>query len=78
MSDASIRQRLQQCFQAVFPDLKQTENASTETVSKWDSVAQVTLASVVEEEFGVVIPDEKYAELLSFEAWAAYLETLPG
>jgi len=78
MNEPSISQRLQQCFQAVFPNLKQPElaTASSETLSDWDSVAQVTLISVVEEEFAVVLPEEKYGEMLSFEAWQAYLETL--
>ena len=78
MSEASISERLQQCFQAVFPNLKQANiaTASSETVADWDSVAQVTLISVVEEEFGVVLPQEKYGEMLSFEAMYICLETL--
>ena len=80
MTEASISQRLQQCFQAVFPSLTEREiaAASSETVSDWDSVAQVTLISVVEEEFAVVVPEEKYGEMLSFGAWRAYLETPRG
>ena len=78
MSEASISQRLQQCFQAVFPNLKQPDiaTASSETVSDWDSLAQVILISVVEEEFAVVLPEEKFGEMLSFKAWYTYLETL--
>ena len=80
MTEASISQRLNQCFQAIFPNLTEPEiaAASSETVSDWDSVAQVTLISVVEEEFGVVVPEEKYGEMLSFQAWRAYLETPRG
>ena len=80
MNEASISQRLQQCFQAVFPTLTQADiaTASSETVSDWDSVAQVTLISVVEEEFAVVLPEEKYDEMLSFEAWSRYLEAPRG
>ena len=80
MSEASISQRLQQCFQAVFPNLKQAAiaTASSETVADWDSVAHVTLISVVEEEFAVVLPQERYGEMLSFEALRIYLETLLG
>jgi len=78
MSEASISQRLQQCFQAVFPNLKQADiaTASSETVVDWDSIAQVTLISVVEEEFAVVLPEEKYGEMVSFEVLDTYLETL--
>jgi acyl carrier protein len=80
MSEASISQRLQLCFQAVFPKLRQPDigHASSETVPDWDSVAQVTLISVVEEEFAMVVPETEYGDLLSFEAWSAYLETLQG
>ena len=80
MSEASTHQLLVQCFQAVFPNLKEPNivTASSETVSDWDSVAQVTLISVVEEEFGVILPEEQYAELMSFAAWSAYLEKLKG
>ncbi len=77
MSEVSTRHRLQQCFQAVFPNLREPDlaMASTETLSDWDSIAQVTLISVVEEEFAVVIPEETYGELLAFPAWLSYLET---
>jgi acyl carrier protein len=80
MNEASISLRLQKCFQAVFPNLEQADiaTASSETVSDWDSVAQVTLISVVEEEFAVVLPEEKYGEMLSFKVWCTYLETLRG
>ena len=80
MNEAPISQRLQQCFQAVFPNLTQLDmaSASTASVPDWDSVAQVTLISVVEEEFAVVLPEETYGELLSFKAWSGYLETLRG
>jgi acyl carrier protein len=79
MNEASISQRLQQCFQAIFPNLKQADiaSASPETVPDWDSVAQVTLISIIQEEFAVVLPEEKYGEMLSFEAWCTYLQT-PG
>jgi acyl carrier protein len=80
MSEASTQQRLAQCFQAVFPNLSASEiaGASTDTVSDWDSVAQVTLISVVEEEFGVMLAEERYGELISFPAWCGHLETLQG
>lgn len=80
MSKASISQRLQQCFQAVFPNLKLADivTASSETVAEWDSVAQVTLISVVEEEFAILLPQEEYGEMLSFEALCTYLQTLLG
>ena len=49
-----IRERLIHCFQAVFPDLSESEaaHATAQGVAGWDSVATVTLTAVVEEEFG--------------------------
>lgn len=67
MSD--IRQRLINCFQAVFPDLSAEEipRASTASVAAWDSLASVTLVAVVEEEFGVAVAPEEYESMVSFE-----------
>lgn len=39
----------------------------------WDSLSSVTLAAVIEEEFGVSIDPENLAELNSFEAFHARL-----
>jgi acyl carrier protein len=48
------RSRLIQWFQAMFPDLSDREvmRASVDRVAAWDSIATVTLAAAVEEEFG--------------------------
>ena len=80
MSEVTTSEKLQESFLAVFPNVKPTDVAtlSAETFSDWDSVAQVTLISVLEEEFGFVLPEEKCGELLSFQAWRKYLESLPG
>ncbi len=63
--------RLRECFRAVFPEASdaQIEAATTDNTEAWDSVAQVTLVSVVEEEFGIGVPAEKYEELISFDAY---------
>jgi acyl carrier protein len=72
----SVDERLRGCFQAVFPGINAAAipAASTSTIADWDSVVQVTLISVIEEEFSIVIPEEQYGDLLSFGAWAALLE----
>lgn len=73
MPDA--RQRLARCFSLVFPSLpdEAVAGASTETVSEWDSLAALTLAAVVEEEFEIKIDDLHLAELTSFDAIHRYL-----
>ena len=50
-----ISTRLQSCFATVFRQLIQNEItlASIKSVAKWDSLASITLISLVGEEFGV-------------------------
>ena len=73
MSDA--RARLAECFAAVFPDLTpaEIETARPDTVAAWDSVANVTLLAVIEEEFGVTVPPDDLERLDSFPAALAYV-----
>lgn len=69
---------LMRCFAAVFPDLPadRIETASVDTVEEWDSIAAVTLAAVVEEEFGVTIDDTDLPDLTSFSAIHEHLRRL--
>lgn len=68
--------RLAACFTSVFPDLPPgaVREASARTVAAWDSMATVTLITVVEEEFGVDIDLEDIEDFSSFHRIAAYLE----
>jgi acyl carrier protein len=70
------RARLAKCFAAVFPDLTDREMraASPASVGSWDSLASVTLLSVLEEEFNVEIAPEDAAQLVSFELVLDYLQ----
>jgi acyl carrier protein len=74
---ADVRTRLARCFSSVFPDLgpEAIEEASPETVQAWDSLANATLITVVEEEFELEIDPDELEELLSFEQLAAYIES---
>ena len=62
-------ERLARCFKAVFPNLdeRQVAKASIQTVSEWDSVSTVTLASVIEEEFGIQFEGSELENLTSFQ-----------
>jgi acyl carrier protein len=77
MSDT--RTRLLNCFAALFPDVPQAELplASTSSVGAWDSLASITLLTVVEEEFGVAIDPEQLEHLQSFESVLDFLERQP-
>jgi acyl carrier protein len=71
-----LQQRLANCFCAVFPELSSEEaiHASSATVQSWDSVAVVTLLTVIEEEFGITIDEEDPASFDSFQRVLAYLQ----
>jgi acyl carrier protein len=71
-----VRERLSDCFRVVFPELPQERiaNASPETVAEWDSVAALTLMSVVEEEFALQIDLDDLADMASFESFYSYLQ----
>jgi acyl carrier protein len=71
-----IRLRLVKCFAAVFPELDDREIAvaSTASVNTWDSLASVTLLSVLEEEFQVQIDPEELEHFVSFDAIFDYLQ----
>jgi acyl carrier protein len=75
-----ISNRLKKCFVAVFPSVPvdKVETASQETVEKWDSIAMVTLISVVEEEFGQSVDVEDIPNLNSFESLRRYLTKTTG
>lgn len=62
-------ERLTECFRSVFPDLSSDEipRASSASVATWDSLATVTLVSLIEEEFGVTISPDEYEYLVSFD-----------
>jgi acyl carrier protein len=74
------QKRLANCFCAVFPELSGEEilHASTATVKSWDSVAVVTLLTVIEEEFGISIEEDDPAKFDSFQRILSYLQENQG
>ncbi|HXY51060.1 MAG TPA: acyl carrier protein [Terriglobales bacterium] len=75
-------QRLIRCFASVFPGLtaEQIRASSAQSTGIWDSLSLVTLAAVIQEEFGVDIDPEVLPDLDSFAAFCTYLSRLerPG
>ncbi len=67
---SSVRTRLIHCFSAVFPELseRQIVSATADSVGSWDSLKTITLAAVVEEEFGIVFEAEELMDLTGFAA----------
>ncbi len=76
---SSTRDRLVTCFAAVFPKLTpaEIERATPLTVTAWDSLANVMLLTVVEEEFGVEVPVEELQTLGSFERLLEFVDAAP-
>jgi len=70
-----LEERLERCFGMVFPNLSSAgiRSSSTDNVEKWDSLASITLAALIEEEFALKIPVEELPGLLSFQEIAQYL-----
>jgi acyl carrier protein len=70
-------QRLQKCFALALPNLPQEQitAASINSVAAWDSLATINILALVEEEFGINVPDEDLKNFVSFDLIAEYLAT---
>jgi acyl carrier protein len=78
---AELENRLVSCFATVFPELDRQEipTVAIGSLASWDSLAGITLISVVEEEFGISISPDDMADLISFELILDYLRRIsPG
>jgi acyl carrier protein len=80
MDQLNISARLVSCFQVVFPQLavEAIPSARQDSVEAWDSVAAITLISVIEDEFQATVDLERLLDLTSFAAFLAYLKTVPA
>ena len=73
MDDVSTR--LVKCFCAIFPDLDPHDvaRATPSTVNSWDSVASVTLFTLIEEEFATSLDPNALDDFTSFEGILAHV-----
>jgi acyl carrier protein len=73
MSDQS--ERLIKIFSAIVPELTREEIliASPASVAAWNSLATINLVSLIEEEFGIDIPPDRFEEMGSYELVLDYL-----
>jgi acyl carrier protein len=80
MDELNLSARLVSCFQVVFPHLppEAIPSARQDSTDAWDSVAAITLISVIEDEFQVTLDLERMLELTSFAAFLAYLKAVPA
>ena len=70
-----VSTKLQQCFSRVFSGLspEQMQQASVDSVKNWDSMASITLLSLVSEEFGIEMDVDHFDEFTSYQGILAYL-----
>jgi acyl carrier protein len=70
-----VRRRLVTCFTAVFPELpaREAPDATVDSLASWDSSRHFLLMAVVEEEFGIRIPEETVGEIDSFAGLEGHL-----
>lgn len=79
MNDVGMK--LAHCFSLTFPNLpaERIPTASAQNLSEWDSIAHITLLTVIGEQFGIPVDFEEFEGALSFQALAAKLqEMIPG
>jgi acyl carrier protein len=71
-----VTERLRECFRTVFEGMsdEQIETAVRADVAEWDSLATLTLLTVVEEEFELQFDDETDGDLDSFAALRSAVE----
>ena len=72
-------ERLARCFCEVFPHLSEerAREACFSVMDEWDSLASLSLVAVVEDEFGVTLPDETVANLDSYARILDAVRALP-
>jgi acyl carrier protein len=73
-----VEEKLSHCFALVFPkmDPSQRAIATTENTSGWDSIAQVTLLTLIGEEFAIDIDFEEFEGATSFAALASRINQI--
>jgi acyl carrier protein len=71
-----LESRLAICFATAFPELDPQEIplVAMGSLASWDSLAGITLLSLIEEEFSLSISPDDVADLVSFELILDYLK----
>ena len=69
-------ERLAKCFSLVFPNLSADEirRATVHSVPEWDSLANINLICVLEEEFAIALETSDLEELTSFDLVLYYID----
>jgi acyl carrier protein len=72
---SNVSERLIKVFAAIFPELTPEEIviASPASVAAWNSLATISMVSLIEEEFEIDIPPDRFEDMGSFELILDYL-----
>ncbi|MBL0234364.1 MAG: acyl carrier protein [Chitinophagaceae bacterium] len=64
-----MEKRISLLMSTVFeiPESEISVNSSIDTIDSWDSIRHLNLILALEEEFGIVIPDEEVGNLVNFK-----------
>ena len=77
----NVSERLVKVFAAIFPELSPEEIrvASPASVAGWSSLATINIVSLIEEEFEIDVPPDRFEDMGSFELILDYLnQTVPA
>jgi acyl carrier protein len=76
MSDATIKQRLNQVFQEVFdlPELEITETMTAEDIEEWDSLSHIILIVATEKAFAVTFTTKDVKSLKNIGDFITLIE----
>ena len=76
--DSEVKLKLKSIFQKVFEldTSHEVENLSNENFIKWDSLAQLTLVSTIQDEFSIRIKPKDFQRFTSFQNIYAILEKM--
>jgi acyl carrier protein len=80
-SMSNVSERLIKIFAAIFPELTPEEIriASPASVAGWSSLATINIVSLIEEEFEIDVPPDRFEDMGSFELILDYLnQTVPA
>jgi acyl carrier protein len=65
MENTKIKQVMSAVFEIPIESI--ADNASSDNIENWDSLRHLNLILALEEEFGVLIPDEEVGNLVNYK-----------
>ncbi len=76
--DSEVKSKLKSIFQKVFEldTSHEVENLSNENFIEWDSLAQLTLVSTIQDEFSMRIKPKDFQRFTSFQNIYSILEKM--